>query len=142
MPTDKWRPIYRRTERPYDDVYGPDDDTGSWRDAARWWEPRRLAYNAVLFLVFAALAARTWERFAPELSLGNVGRLFVLALLANLCYSTAYPADLALQTVRAPTKRASWRWAIWSAGTVLAVLIEAYWFLDEILPAPSAPLNP
>ncbi|MBM3908053.1 MAG: hypothetical protein FJ363_08230 [Gemmatimonadetes bacterium] len=136
MPDKKWRPVFRRFPRPYDDIIGPNDPVGSWRVAARWWEPRRVAYNAVLVLVFLLLAARHWDRFAPELSLGNVGRLFVLALLANLCYSTAYPWDMALQTVRTPSKRAGWRWGIWIAGTLAAVLIETYWFLDEILPPP------
>lgn len=134
MPDAKWRPRRPDFPRPYDDVYGPDDDVGSWSVAARWWEPRRLLYNAVLGIVFAGLLARTWSRIAPELSPGNILRLGVLALLANLCYSTAYPADMALQTVRPPGARGGWRWAIWIAGTTLAVLIEMYWYLDEILP--------
>lgn len=137
MPDEKWRPVFRKFPRPYDDVYGPDDDVGSWRVAARWWEPRRVAYNAVLLAVFAFLLARTWVRLAPELSVGNLLRLGVLAALANLCYSTAYPADLALQTVTAPSaRRTAWRWVIWTAGTLFAVLLEAYWYLDEILPPP------
>jgi hypothetical protein len=136
MPKEKWRPVFRRFPRPYDDIIGPHDAVGSWRVAARWWEPMRIPYNLILGLVFVGLAARHWERFAPELSLGNLGRLVVLALLANLCYSTAYPWEMALQTVRTPAKRGAWRWAIWIAGTCTAVLIEAYWFLDEILPPP------
>ncbi len=136
MPDEKWRPIVRKFPRPYDDVYGPADYTGSWRVAARWWEPRRLPYNAILLTVFLALAIRTWDRLSPELSLGNIGRLVVLALLANLCYSTAYPADLALQTVLHPKRRFAWRWLIWFAGTLFAALLEAYWYLDEILPPP------
>jgi hypothetical protein len=136
VPDDKWHPIVKRFARPYDDVYGPDDYAGSWLVAARWWEPRRILYNLVLLVVFGALAFRTWDRLAPLLSLGNMGRLFVLAFLANLCYSTAYPADMALQTVRHPKRRTPWRWAIWIAGTLFAVLLETYWYLDEILPPP------
>jgi hypothetical protein len=79
---------------------------------------------------------RTWARIAPELSPGNIGRLFILGLLANLCYSTAYPADLAMQTVRPAAARAGLRWTIWTVGTLFSVLLETYWYLDEILPPP------
>jgi hypothetical protein len=136
MPEEKWRPVVRRFPPPYDDVYGPGDDVGSWRVAARWWEPQRLHYNAVLLAVFIALMMRTWSRIAPELTPGNLLRLVVLGLIANLCYSAAYPADMALQTVRPPSARNGWRWVIWTAGTLFAVLLETYWYLDEILPPP------
>ncbi len=136
MPGEWSRPEKREFPRPHDDIYGPDDDVRSWLVAARWWEPRRLAYNAILLVVFVALLIRTWARIAPELTPGNILRLFVLGLLANLCYSTAYPADMALQTIRAPSARRAWRWAIWIAGTLFAVLLETYWYLDEILPPP------
>jgi len=136
MPYKNWRPVFKKFPRPYDDVVGPNDYAGSWLVAARWWEPRRLGYNAILLAVFVALAVRTWARFSPELSVGNIGRLVVLALLANLCYSTVYPADMMLQTVRHPTRRVGWRWAIWCSGTLFAVLLETYWYLDEILPPP------
>ena len=111
-------------------------DIGPLRTAARWWEPRRLWYNAVLFAVVGALFARTWRRLAPELSPGNIVRLLVLVLIFNLFYSAAYPADVALQTVRAPSHRHAARWAVWITGTVFAMLLETYWYLDEILPPP------
>jgi len=122
--------------RPDVDATDHSEDWGSWRDAARWWEPRRVLYNLILLAVFGALALRTWDRLAPQLSLGNIGRLFALALLANLCYSAAYPADLTFQTDRPPTLRSGWRWVIWIAGTLFAVLLTTYWYLDEILPPP------
>lgn len=137
MAAERWKPKWREQPRPYDDVYGPNDDVGSWSVAARWWEPRRIWYNALLLAVFAYLLSRTWSRIAPELSVPNVLRLLLLAALANLCYSTAYPADMALQTVCAPNRRAPWRWAIWVAGTLFAVVLEMYWYLDEILPPPT-----
>jgi hypothetical protein len=112
----------------------PGDDTGTLRGAAAWWEPRRLPYNVVLGVIFAALLARTWARISPELTGPNILRLCVLALLANLCYSAAYLVDLPLQAVASGLARARWRWAVWTAGTLFSMLLEAYWYLDEILP--------
>jgi hypothetical protein len=102
--------------------------------AAAWWEPNRIGYNAVLLVVFGALAARTWARLAPELSFGNCLRLLVLAAIANACYTAAYPADLAMQSMTDGRPLALARRALWTAGTLFSVLVETYWFLDEILP--------
>ncbi len=109
------------------------DDT-SWGDAARWWEPRRVLYNLVLSAIFVALVARTWMRIRPELDASAVVPLFVLAVLANVCYSAAYVADFALQAGFLGAARNRARLAVWVLGTLFAVLIETYWYLDEILP--------
>jgi hypothetical protein len=104
------------------------------RDAAHWWEPRRILYNILLAGVFVALTVRTWPRLQPELNSSAVLPLIVLAILANLCYCAAYAVDLAVFSVPAPARRNRWRWALWSAGTLFAMFFETYWFLDEILP--------
>jgi len=104
------------------------------RDAAHWWEPRRILYNILLAGVFVALTVRTWPRLQPELNSSAVLPLIVLAILANLCYCAAYAVDLAVFSVPAPAHRNRWRWALWSAGTLFAMFFETYWFLDEILP--------
>jgi len=44
------------------------DAPGAFRDAAQWWEPRRVLYNLALAAVFVALTARTWPRLQPELN--------------------------------------------------------------------------
>jgi hypothetical protein len=59
--------------------------------------------------------------------------MLVLALLANLCYSTAYLADIALHQLPAAALRRA-RQALWLLGTLLALLIENYWIADEIYP--------
>lgn len=114
----------------------PADDTVDWRDAVRWWERRRLAYNAVLTALFVALTIRTWPRLRPELGPDKILPLVVLALLANLCYSTAYLVDPLLSTSPNASTRHRLRLALWVAGMFLAMLIETYWFLDEILLPP------
>lgn len=71
--------------------------SGYVADGLRYWEPRRLVYNAVLAIVVAAhfLLAMpgAWEKLTVDLVLG----IFVLAVLANVCYGTAYVADVIVQ---------------------------------------------
>ena len=114
----------------------PADEPLDWRDAVRWWEWRRITYNAVLTALFVALTIRTWPRLQPELGPDKIRPLFVLALLANLCYSFAYLLDPLLSASPDRRIRHRVRLAVWVAGLLLAMLIETYWFLDEILPPP------
>ena len=58
----------------------------------------------------------------------------VLALLANLCYCAAYLADLAIQNLLPNSKWNRTRWAIFTLGTLFAMLFESYWINDEIYP--------
>jgi hypothetical protein len=104
------------------------------RRVASWWEPRRILYNMVLTAVFVALTARTWPRLRPELTVHAIPPLVVLAVLANLCYTAAYAVELLVPFPRASGQQPRWRWTLWLVGTCVAVLLETYWFLDEILP--------
>lgn len=112
--------------------------TGSpWKgliDAARFWEPRRLLYNALLFGVVVIWVVRSWPHFRPAMTLESLGIMTVLALLANVCYCAAYLAEILIQNA---TSSAAWnrqRWAVWVVGTLLAILFENYWIADEIYP--------
>jgi hypothetical protein len=88
-------------------------------DSIRYWEPRRIAYNAVLALVVAgaflvqrpSLATLTWP---PVLG------LLLAAVLANVLYCAAYAADLWFQL---SDFQAAWRrhrWLLWVVGTAFA----------------------
>jgi hypothetical protein len=104
------------------------------REAAHFWEPRRLIYNLVLALVFAGWVILSWPHFRTAFTLQSLLFLVVLALMANLCYTGAYVVDLALQ--RSPL-RGIWqrgRWWLWLAGMLVAVLFVNYWIADEIYP--------
>jgi hypothetical protein len=112
--------------------------TGPFRqllaDALRYWEPRRLTYNLVLFAVALFWLVKTWPHFRPALALSPLLRLSVLALLANVCYSVAYLVDIPFQCSAASTVWKNRRWGLWLAGTLFAILLESYWILDEIYP--------
>jgi hypothetical protein len=91
-------------------------------DSLRYWEPRRVAYNAVLALVVAgsfychqlSLAALTWP---PVIGLGFA------AVLANVLYCAAYAADLLVQQSDYQAVWRRHRWLLWVAGTALAAAI-------------------
>jgi len=106
----------------------------SFNAALRFWEPRRLIYNLVLTGFVLAWLLGTWPHFRPVMTLEGALQLAFFALLANLCYSAAYLAELILQPLAPSARWLRWRSALWVFGTVLAVLMENYWIADEIYP--------
>ena len=105
-----------------------------FRDAARFWEPQRIWYNAVLTFVVVLWVAFSWPHFRPALNLVALGKMLALAVLANLCYCAAYIADFFLQAALPTTFWRRMRIAIWILGMLLALLMENYWIADEIYP--------
>ena len=102
--------------------------------AVRYWEPRRLGYNAILSVVAITWVLATWPHFRPAFTLNSLPPLLVLALLANVCYCAAYFVDLPLQTSGFAAGWRRSRWGLWVLGTLFAVLLEWYWIGDEIYP--------
>jgi len=110
------------------------NSSSDFGETARFWEPLRLWYNAVLSIVVLLWLVFTWPHFRPALTLEALGKMLVLALLANICYGAAYPVDWVVQAVSSEKTRFRLRWLIWISGMLLAVLIENYWIADEIYP--------
>jgi len=102
--------------------------------AVRHWELRRILYNVVLSAVAIGWVVATWPHFLPAFTMSSVLPIGVLALLANLCYCAAYPAEMLVQLCASSGARGRWRLAIWITGTLLAVVLEYYWIGDEIYP--------
>ncbi|MGD1212557.1 MAG: hypothetical protein ABR973_14510 [Candidatus Acidiferrales bacterium] len=103
-------------------------------DATRYWEPRRITYNFVLTGVVVVWLAATWPHFREALTLHSLLWLFILGMLANLCYCAAYVADVPMQN---SVFRDSWRrgrWGLWLTGMLFAVVLANYWIVDEIYP--------
>ena len=108
-------------------------------DALRYWEPLRLVYNPVLAAVVLGWVALTWPHFRALLTWQALLLMFVLAVLANVCYCAAYLVDIPLQY---SSFRAQWRrrrFALWLAGMLFAGILASYWIADEIDPYLSAP---
>jgi len=102
--------------------------------AARFWEPWRIAYNAVLFTVFCVWVVASWPHFRPALALLPLLQFAVLGLIANVLYSSAYVVDLTVQGAGLSVQWSNKRWMLWTLGLLLAVLLENYWIADEIYP--------
>jgi hypothetical protein len=113
----------------------------SIRSATRFWEPRRFIHNAVLTATALFWLIKDWTHFLPALTWSSLGIVTVLALLANLCYCAAYLTDLAIQQLVPNIAWSRCRWAIWSMGTLFAIVFESYWINDEIYPYVSQAAN-
>ena len=92
-------------------------------NAIRYWEPRRLLYNAALLLVLAGCFAAGWPASRRALHTETLLGIFVLAVLANVAYCAAYIPDLAVQYSSMRDGWLRWRWALLAVGTLFAAAI-------------------
>jgi hypothetical protein len=105
-------------------------------DAIYFWEPRRVLYNLALLLVSIAWVVFSWPHFRQSLTWQHFWMLSILALLANACYCFAYLVDLLIRQTPVRIDLRGWRWVVWTAGTLFALLLANYWIADEIYPFP------
>ena len=91
--------------------------------ALRYWELRRIAYNAVLVATVLCLFAIGYPTSKRILTVDSLVVFFVLAVLANVAYCAAYIPDVLIQQ---SSFRDSWlrlRWVLLVIGTSLAVAV-------------------
>jgi len=108
-------------------------------EALAYWEKRRILYNLVLAGVVLSWLIGTWPQLRPALTVQGLLLLFVLAAAANLCYCAAYLIDLPLQYSSYRARWLRWRFGLWLAGMLLAMILANYWIADEIYPYVSPP---
>ena len=118
---------------------GLDNHSGNpWRilvsEAFRYWEFRRIFYNSALIAVVTVWLTATWPHFRPMFSLNSLLLLFVLGLIANICYCAAYLVDIPLLLSPVGGAWKNLRWLLWLIGTLLAIVLANYWIVDEIYP--------
>ena len=93
-------------------------------ECIRYWELRRLGYNAVLILV---VAGSFFYHHSPAdlatLTLGGLGGLFVAAVVANVLYCAAYVVDIFLQMSEFRQAWQRCRWLLLGLGTTLAAVL-------------------
>lgn len=104
-------------------------------DAGRYWERRRLLFNAILAIVTIIVTYEELAQVQFEPTRQFFGLLVVMAIftgVANLCYCTAYLPDVAFQMSRFANTWKRFRWILFSFGTVLAsVLVMAVFRLPH-----------
>ena len=95
-------------------------------DALRFWEPRRIAYNAALALVVSVVFAAQWSKLllhaSPDFFLG----LFLLAVLANVAYCAAYPVDVFVQRSGLGGACRRVRTTLFAVGTLFASVLAQF----------------
>ena len=92
-------------------------------DAIRYWEPRRLLYNGVLALVVIGYFVAHWPASREIVSVESVLGMFLLVVLANLCYCSAYFVDIFAQVSEFRGLWRRWRWVLLATGIVFAAII-------------------
>jgi len=89
-------------------------------DAIRYWESRRILYNAVLLLVVAITYWLNLPASRTVLNADTLLLLFVLAVLSNVAYCAAYVVDVIAQI---SAFRGTWlrvRWILLVIGVLFA----------------------
>ena len=89
-------------------------------NAIRFWERRRLVYNAALAVIVVAYFVTGYPLSKTVLSIDFALGLFLLAVAANIAYCAAYLADIFVQ---ASGFREVWqrsRWVLFVIGTTVS----------------------
>ena len=102
-------------------------------DALRYWEPRRLLYNALLTAVVLVDVGLQWPLPRGVINFNAVLGLFVLAVLANVAYCAAYVVDLFLQFTHYREQRRWWRAGVAIIGFTFAGVL-AHFFAGGAFP--------
>jgi hypothetical protein len=102
--------------------------------AWKFWEPKRAVYNLILAIFVVGWVVVTWPHFRPAFNWGDLGRLLILAAIANVSYSAAYILDLPAQQISKPSAMWAIRWTTFCVGMAFAILATNYWIADEIYP--------
>ena len=95
-------------------------------NAIRYWERGRILYNLVLALIVIAFFIVNLPASKARLSIDLAQGLFVLAVLANIAYCTAYPVDVFAQL---STVRPAWlrfRWLLFVIGLLFGGIITRF----------------
>lgn len=92
-------------------------------EALRFWEPRRLLYNAVLAAIVLTHFALNLPHSRMLLSFEALLAGFVLMVLANICYCAAYVVDVFVQVSGFRDTWLKWRWVLLAIGIAFAGII-------------------
>jgi hypothetical protein len=104
--------------------------TGHVADALKYWEPRRVIYNAVLAAVVLGHVLVGWPESKLALSMNVLLGLFFLGVLANVCYCAVYIVDLFVQFSGLRGAWRKWRGALLGVGTAFAAVIAHFFSLN------------
>ena len=98
----------------------------SINDAIRFWELRRLAYNALLAVIVLFYFLRAYPASKAVLTLDSILGLFLLAVLANVAYCAAYLADAFAQWSSYRDHWRQYRWILFAVGMLFAGILTRF----------------
>ena len=109
---------------------GPPSIVGRLRetitDALRFWEPLRVLFNAVLGVIVLGYFAAAWPQSRDSVTLNGIFFVFILAVLANICYCAAYLGDVFVQFSGFKEVWKRLRWGLFIIGTLFAAAITRF----------------
>jgi hypothetical protein len=95
----------------------------SLTSAIRYWEPRRLLYNAVLAAVVLVCFARNYPASKSTVTVDSILVLILLVVMANVAYCAAYAVDIFVSASNYREKWQNYRWVIFAIGLLFAGII-------------------
>jgi len=95
-------------------------------DAIRFWEPRRLAYNAALAAIVLLYFVQYYPASKSALTFDAALGLFLLAVIANVAYCATYPADIFAQLSGYRDLWRRFRWIVFIAGVLVAAILTRF----------------
>jgi len=99
----------------------------SLTDAIRYWEPLRLLYNATLIVIVLVYFWKGYPASKTELSVDSLLFIFLLAVLANVAYCTAYLVDIFAQSSGFREMWRKNRWILFAIGLLFAGVLTKFW---------------
>jgi hypothetical protein len=88
--------------------------------AIRYWEPRRILYNALLLIEAVVVFVVNLPASRSHFDVNLVLLLFVLAVLANVAYCACYVVDVVAQLSAFRLVWLRFRWALFVLGVAFA----------------------
>ena len=109
--------------------------TRSLTNAIRYWEPRRIVYNAVLagVVLFYFRIGYPASRKVLSLDVALIG--FLLAVLANVAYCAAYLPDVLVQSSGYQAEWRRYRWVVFAIGLLFAAILTRFFAMSVFAPA-------
>jgi hypothetical protein len=109
------------------------DIRGAVTEAIRYWEPRRIAYNAVLAAIALAYFWHGYPGSRQVVSADGILALFLLVVLANAAYCAAYIVDLFVQMSGFRERWRSYRRVLFGIGLLFAGILVRFWSMNIFL---------
>ena len=89
-------------------------------ESIRYWEARRIVYNAALGVVAVGSLLFHHPLAGTVLTITELAALACMAMIANVLYCSAYAADIFFQVSEYREIWKSKRWMLLAAGIILA----------------------